>query len=36
MKTDYCKENNIDLLRIPFWEKNNIKNVLDEWFEKYK
>lgn len=28
IKTNYCKDNNIPLIRIPFWEKKNIENVL--------
>lgn len=24
----YCKENHIDLIRIPYWEYENIKSVL--------
>ena len=28
IKTNYCNENNINLLRIPYWEKKNIKNIL--------
>lgn len=34
IKTEYCKEQNIQLIRIPYWEKNNIEcflfdNLLD-------
>lgn len=36
IKTEYCKKNNINLIRIPFWEKSNIKNILDEQLDKYK
>jgi hypothetical protein len=28
IKTNYCKENNIDLIRIPYWEEKNIKSIL--------
>lgn len=28
MKDDYCKKNNIRLIRIPYWEKQNLENVL--------
>ena len=28
IKTVYCKENNIKLIRIPYWEFNNIENIL--------
>lgn len=28
IKTNYCKENNIKLIRIPYWELKNIKNIL--------
>ena len=28
IKTTYCCINHIDLLRIPYWEFNNIENIL--------
>lgn len=28
IKTKYCKDNNIKLIRIPYWEFNNIENIL--------
>lgn len=28
MKNKYCKENNITLIRIPYWKKNDIYNIL--------
>lgn len=28
IKTDYCKNNNINLIRIPFWERNNVEDYL--------
>lgn len=28
IKTEYCKNNNIPLIRIPYWEKNNIESFL--------
>ena len=28
IKNAYCKNNNIDLIRIPYWEKKNIKECL--------
>ena len=31
IKDTYCKKNNIPLLRIPYWEKDIIENILDEW-----
>ena len=30
MKNWYCRWNNIDLLRIPYWERNNIEKILIE------
>lgn len=30
IKTKYCKENNIKLIRIPYWEKKNINLILDK------
>lgn len=35
IKTDYCKENNIPLIRIPFWEKKNIESVLISELKQY-
>ena len=29
-KTEYCKDNNITLIRIPYWDFNNIENILKE------
>ena len=34
IKTIYCKENNIKLIRIPYWEFDNIENILDKIFLK--
>lgn len=31
MKTQYCKWNNIDLLRIPYWERDNIEKILIDY-----
>jgi hypothetical protein len=31
IKTKYCQDNNILLLRIPYWEFNNIEKILDEF-----
>lgn len=31
IKNKYCKDNNIELLRIPYWEINNIDNILDNF-----
>lgn len=33
MKTLYCKNYNIRLVRIPYWRKNNIKDILDKCFK---
>lgn len=30
MKNWFCKWNNIDLLRIPYWERNNLESILIE------
>lgn len=30
LKDDYCKKNNIKLLRIPYWEYKNIEKILKE------
>lgn len=29
-KNDYCKNNNISLIRIPYWEFDNIENILKQ------
>lgn len=28
IKNQYCKDNNIDILRIPYWDENNIENII--------
>ena len=28
IKTQYCQQNNIKLIRIPYWEFKNIENIL--------
>lgn len=30
IKTNYCKNNNIDLLRIPYWNFNNIEKIIKQ------
>lgn len=30
IKTSYCKNNKIKLIRIPYWDFNNIKNILNK------
>lgn len=30
IKRDYCSNNNINLIEIPYWEFNNIKNIIKE------
>ena len=30
-KNEYCKEHNIPLLRIPYWEYDNVDKLLDEF-----
>lgn len=30
VKTEYCKKNNIKLIRIPYWEKENIIEILNK------
>lgn len=34
-KNQYCKNNNIPLLRIPYWEFDKIEQILDKWLIKY-
>jgi len=31
LKNEYCKNNNINLLRIPYWDFNNIENILNNY-----
>lgn len=31
IKTKYCEDHNINLLRIPYWEKDNIESILADW-----
>lgn len=33
IKTDYCKSNNINLIRIPYTEFNNIESILNEFIK---
>ena len=30
IKTQYCLDNNIKLIRIPYWEFDNIENILKQ------
>ena len=34
IKTDYCKNNNIHLIRIPYWERDNLENYILENINK--
>lgn len=34
IKDNYCKENNINLLRIPYWEKDNIETIIDNHLQR--
>ena len=36
IKNEYCKNNNIKLLRIPFWEFNNIEEIIKEYLNNLK
>lgn len=36
IKTDYCESNHIPLLRIPYWEKDNIEAILTDWLFLYE
>lgn len=33
IKTNYCKEHNIKLIRIPYWDFNNIEDILNKELE---
>lgn len=34
-KNQYCKDNNIPLIRIPYWQFDKIDQILDKWLSKY-
>lgn len=34
IKNSYCEENNINLLRIPYWEKENIETIIDNHLQR--
>ena len=34
IKTQYCKDNNIPLIRIPYWEKDNMEQFLLQKFKE--
>lgn len=34
IKNMYCEENNINLLRIPYWEKENIDNIINNHLQR--
>ena len=36
IKTNYCKDKNIPLIRIPYWEKDNMEYFLFDEMVKYK
>lgn len=36
MKDIYCKNKNINLLRIPYWDMSNIENILTSYFNNIK
>ncbi len=35
IKNQYCTDNNIPLLRIPYWNFDNIEQILEEWLIKH-
>jgi very-short-patch-repair endonuclease len=34
IKTQYCDENNINLLRIPYWENKNIETIINNCLQR--
>ena len=34
MKNQYCREYNINLLRIPYWESKNIKTIINNYLQR--
>lgn len=35
IKNQYCKDNNIPLIRIPYWQFDKIEEILNKWLIKY-
>lgn len=35
IKNKYCKDNNILLIRIPYWQFDKIEQILEKWLRKY-
>lgn len=35
MKNSYCQQNNIQLLRIPYWDFDNIENILTNYLNDF-
>jgi hypothetical protein len=35
IKNDYCEQNNIPLLRIPYWEKKITFELIDAWLSEF-
>ncbi len=36
IKNDYCRDNGLNLLRIPYWNIDSIEKILDEEFERLR
>lgn len=34
LKNEYCKQNNINLLRIPYWDKQNIEKIICDYLQR--
>ena len=34
IKNKYCKDNNIPLLRIPYWDKKHIKSIISKYMNE--
>ena len=34
IKNEYCEKHNINLLRIPYWEKQNIESIIDNYLQR--
>jgi len=35
-KNQYCKDDNIPLIRIPYWQFDRIEEILNKWLNEYK
>ena len=34
IKNEYCEKHNINILRIPYWEKQNIESIIYNYLQR--